>query len=514
MEPADSKSSVSFVQEHVRVLSRHKFLVIIPLIVAFSVALIAASSLPKIYKAEGVFRDLGSGANATGQRRASGDGNRLQVMTAIILSRSNLVEVIQGVGLDASYRDLPEPQQIAREDALVADLRKNLSIEMTASQIYRISYRNSDPDLAYRVVNEVIQNYISRVVQEETEDMNTRLAFLESQVKEYDEKVRAASEAVKRFNIEHILELPGSVSSAGEELKSILEGIRAAEQSLADAETTKKEIERQVAEMDPEVVGETLVKDNPEVARYQAQINELELRLAELLTSLKEAHPAVVEIRNRIETRKSLMEKAAQQTTTEQRRLTNPRYTALLEKLDQANIQMVTAAKNRDRLIEKKAECEERVKEYPVLQKELDKLMEEDRELRNMRERYRADRENARIAQASERTRERFVIEDLARKPTSPDGSTKQKLALLGLVAGTGLGIGLAVLRDQMDTSFKNVQDVASFLNVPIVGTIPAITTAAERAREKRKEKRGWMVVVALVILFAAALAIVMFSSL
>ena len=514
MESADSKTSANFVREHVRVLSRHKFLVIIPLIVAFFVALIAASSLPKIYKAAGMFRDMGSTETAASQRRPPSQEDRLQQMKAIILSRSNLLEVIQRVGLDASYRDLPEPERQAREDIVVDDLRKNLTIQLEANDIYQVSYRSSDADLVYLVVNEVIQNYISRVIQEETAALNTRLAFLETQVKEYDEKVRAAGEAVKRFNIEHILQLPGTVLSAAEELKTIIEGIRAAEQSLADAETTKKEIEKQVAEMNPEVVGETLVKDNPEVARYQSQINELELKLAELLTTLKEAHPAVVDLRNQIETRKTLMEKAAQQTTTEQKRQTNPRYLALLEKLDEANIQIVTATRTRDRLAEKKAECEQRVKQYPVLQKELDKLMEEEQELRNMRERYMADRETARITQATERTRERFVIQDLARKPTSPDGSMKQKLALLGLVAGIGLGIGLAVLRDQMDTSFKNVQDAASFLNVPIVGTIPAITTAAERAREKRKEKRGWMVVVALVILFAAALATVMFSSL
>ncbi|MDP2895496.1 MAG: hypothetical protein Q8Q12_02920 [bacterium] len=514
MEPADSKTSVNFVREHVRILSRHKFLVIIPVIVAFFGATIVASSLPKTYKAVGVFRDMGPSANVTSTRRTSGEDGRLAVMKAIIFSRSNLVEVLRNVGLDASFKELPEPQREAYEESIVTGLRKNLRIELSANDVYQVSYKSEDPDLVHRVVNEVIQNYIDRVVQEETTSLNSRVTLLETQVKDYDGKVAAASEAVKRFNVEHILQLPGTVLSAAEELRKIIDDLRAAEQSLADAETTKKEIERQVAELDPEVVGETLVKDNPEVARYKAQINELELKLAEMLSTLKEAHPAVVDLRNQIETRKLLMQKAAQQTTTEQKRQANPRYLTLLEKLDQANIQIVTSAKTRDRLLSKRAECEERVKQYPVLQTELGKLMKEEEELRSMRERYTTERENAWIIQANERNRNRFVIQDLARKPTSPEGSNKRKLALLGLIVGTGLGIGLAVLRDVMDSSFKNVQDVASFLDIPVVGTIPAITTAAEKARDKKREKLSWMVVAALVILFGAALVVVTFTSL
>ena len=437
-------------------------------------------------------------------------------MKAIIFSRSNLVEVLRNVGLDASFKELPEAQREAYEEAIVTQLRagKNLRIELSANDVYQVSYRSEDPDLVHRVVNEVIQNYIDGVVQEETTSLNSRVTLLETQVKDYDGKVAAASEAVKRFNVEHILQLPGTVLSAAEELRKIIDDLRAAEQSLADAETTKKEIEKQVAELDPEVVGETLVKENSEVARYKAQINELELKLAEMLSTLKEAHPAVVDLRNQIETRKLLMEKAAQQTTTEQKRQANPRYLTLLEKLDQANIQIVTSAKTRDRLLSKRAECEERVKQYPVLQTELGKLMKEEEELRSMRERYTTERENAWIIQANERNRNRFVIQDLARKPTSPEGSNKRKLALLGLIVGTGLGIGLAVLRDVMDSSFKNVQDVASFLDIPVVGTIPAITTAAEKARDKKREKLSWMVVAALVILFGAALVVVTFTSL
>ena len=514
MEPADSKTSVKFVREHVRILSRHKFLVIIPVIVAFFGAPIVASYLPKMYKATGVFRDMGPSANAAAARRPAREDDHLQAMRAIILSRSNLVEVVKEVGLDASYRDLPETQREAYEDAIITGLRKNLRIELSASDVYQVSYSSEDPDVAHRVVNEVIQNYIDRVVQEETTSLNTRVTLLETQVKDYDGKVAAAGEAVKRFSVDHILQLPGTVLSAAEELRKIIDDLRAAEQSLADAETTKKEIEKQVAELDPEVVGETLVKENSEVARYKAQINELELKLAEMLSTLKEAHPAVVDLRNQIETRKLLMQKAAQQTTTEQKRQANPRYLTLLEKLDQANIQIVTSAKTRDRLLSKRAECEERVKQYPVLQTELGKLMKEEEELRSMRERYTTERENAWIIQANERNRNRFVIQDLARKPTSPEGSNKRKLALLGLIVGTGLGIGLAVLRDVMDSSFKNVQDVASFLDIPVVGTIPAITTAAEKARDKKREKLSWMVVAALVILFGAALVVVTFTSL
>jgi len=60
-----------------------------------------------------------------------------------------------------------------------------------------------------------------------------------------------------------------------------------------------------------------------------------------------------------------------------------------------------------------------------------------------------------------------------ANVPTVPVSPRPKINLALGLLVGLALGIGLAVLRESLDTSIKSVEDLQNVMNTPVLGIIP-----------------------------------------
>jgi len=513
MDNTDRKSKGNFLTDYLRMFAKHKFMIIISLVVVFLGSAIFGSTLPKLYKAKAVFRRL---ASISSERRSSGQSAQedLEVMKQVILSRSNLVEVIKDVGLDSSYRDLPEIAREAKEGGVVVHVRKNLELQQKANGVFEISYRNKDPEMAARVANAVMTRYHEGVLKTEREQMEDTVAFLQRKVEEYQARKSASSEGLARFKAKHATEMPGSELSNSAQLRSFRDQLAEVEAELSDAETAKKEKEKQLREVDSRVIGKTIVETNPLVAQYQAQLDKLELERATLLTRFTPRHPDVVKKENEIQSLKSLIEKVAEKVTTTEEQESNPVYVKLLQDLNDARTKLAAAKRKKENLLAKIADYEERVRNAPALVKEVNNLEAVDASNQSLLDHYTRQLEDAKISQEREKDQgTRFRILDYARKSSASAKSNKLKVSLLGLLVGGGLGLGLAVLTDQMDTSFKDVEDASSFLDIPIIGTIPVINTTAERAREKKKEALGWMIVAVLVILLGAALIVTSLTS-
>ncbi len=516
MTDPKSKAKRNVFSEYLRVFFKHKFMILIPFILIFMGAAIFGSTLPKVYKGTAVFRMLSPSASQTrpAQRLA---GNDLAVMRGTILSRSNILAVIEDVGLDASYKELKEIQRNVEEEKLVQEVRKGLDVQQKAQHLFEISYRCEDPEIAARVANAVTQRYIDGIVTGEKEIMENTITFLQRQVEVYRSKVSVSSEALARFKAEHALELPGSELSNSKELRNLRDQLAEAETNLSNAETAKGEIERQLSEIETTVVGETVVEANPRFAQYQGDIEKLELELATLKSKFTDLHPDVVKKKEQIQGLKSIVAKAQEKFTTKETVQVNPLYVALKQDLTTAQVQIASATRRKSDTLAKITEIEKRVQNAPALVKEMNRLQDEDDSNRKLLDHYTTELENSKIDQEKERDQKgtRFRVLDFANESSASAGARSKilKISFLGLILGGGLGLGLVVLKEQTDTSFKDVEDAASFLNTPVLGTIPTINTALEMAREKRKEVAGWIVVGLLAVFLGGALVVMWLTS-
>jgi capsular polysaccharide biosynthesis protein len=81
------------------------------------------------------------------------------------------------------------------------------------------------------------------------------------------------------------------------------------------------------------------------------------------------------------------------------------------------------------------------------------------------------------IEQALQRTMAelKFKIVEPVIKHINPVKPNRIRMMLMAVVAGIVIGGGLIFLLEYIDHSFKNVEDVEKYLNLPVLGTIPKI---------------------------------------
>ena len=76
-----------------------------------------------------------------------------------------------------------------------------------------------------------------------------------------------------------------------------------------------------------------------------------------------------------------------------------------------------------------------------------------------------------------------FAVSEPASLPQSPYSPQRARLILMGLAGGLGLGLVLAFVLEQNDTTFATVDDFQAFTTLPVAGIVPNI------ALGKKKQK-------------------------
>lgn len=122
--------------------------------------------------------------------------------------------------------------------------------------------------------------------------------------------------------------------------------------------------------------------------------------------------------------------------------------------------------------------------------------------------------ETAKITQRLEASKEgtRYNIIEPARVPLKPTKPEKPRVAILGMVLGLCVGIGLVFGREFMDSSFMDIEDAKHHLELPVLGAISRITTQDEINQEKARRRILVMLSILLaIILISAAVAFSIF---
>jgi uncharacterized protein involved in exopolysaccharide biosynthesis len=81
---------------------------------------------------------------------------------------------------------------------------------------------------------------------------------------------------------------------------------------------------------------------------------------------------------------------------------------------------------------------------------------------------------------------EQFEIIDPANIPLKPVRPNRLVIVMAGLVFGLGGGVGLALLLDTLDRSFKHADEIQAFVNVPLLATLPALMTRGTIVEQRR----------------------------
>jgi capsular exopolysaccharide synthesis family protein len=388
-------------------------------------------------------------------------GDNIETQATLIKSYPILEEVARRMGRLPSTAGTEALRESRAYTATLESLSDKLRtgrvggtsiLEITATSTNALETR----DLA-NTVAEVYRDY-------NRANRNARITearkFIEAQLKEVEGRVRRAEEEVWAFRDANRIISPGAESSMLLSLFTQVRGdIEKARQQRIELEQVGGRLERtDTASVTDRVFIDTT---NPAIVRLMAAQTDLLLERNNLALEVTDKHPKLQAIDDRLrEVRREMRREVSAQ---------------------------VALLRNREEILGRQlGELMQRNREVPAVELSLSRLQRDAKVNDDLLTLLKTRHQEALIKE-SEGVEEVTIVRP-AIEPAAPVGREGLNTVLIGALLGLMLGLVLAFVQETLDTSIGTIEDVESYLEVPVLGIVPHIDSrdTMERLIERR----------------------------
>jgi polysaccharide chain length determinant protein (PEP-CTERM system associated) len=428
--------------------------------VAWGVAVagwLAVMAIPDVYESraqvyintdtaiEQAISEVGSGANLD---------KSVRVIRQQILSRDNLERVIYDAGLDA---DIYGPVDLERRVKGLADA---IEIRSEEDQYFTITYGDTDPVVAQRVVSSLLDLFIEQNLGATISDVDGALGFLDAEIAEKRAALEEVDAAIAAFRRENASELAGT--------ERVARRLEAKEAELARARDQIARYELQRSTLRRELSATPRTNSGGELER-------LRLQLAQLRSQFNENYPDIRQIEARIAELEGGVAGLPD----------NADYVRLERSMASVNDE-VAALQGQERRV--RAEIEElelSAAQTPEVEASLQALMREKAQAEEVYDQLTDERAQAAFrgditAMGGGIGYTKYEVPRVAAEPSwPPRGLMTIGVCLMALGAGAGLAFVLSLL----DRTYTQVADIEESLGLPVLGAVSPSPTRASRTR-------------------------------
>ena len=456
-----SKDSASF-SDFLQILRQRKSLIALILALVVITALAVTAFLPRWYLATTkvrVEKPEGEVKLFQAQSSNSYDPYFLQDQFKIMQSEKVLYPVIQRLGLNARLAtDLGATSALPSAITYRYLVDKMLRIEsQRSSSLIEINVFAQEPQLASDIANEIARTYSEDRIALATSDQREGLAHLRQELVLQEQVVSRQRDAVEKLrkdlNISGV-DLNARYSDIEIETLRQMQNTLIALSVDAIGRKTRWERFKSIPTADRgSLVNSELIPDQNILNLLQAYL-VADQKVTQLKARLGEAHPDLV---SAVENRAKIKEQLDGQLRGYESALeiaykeADARVAELKAQLAQAKVDQILSARDRMRPFEESAQ----------------KLEDETRLLTTLKLTL---RQREIDFQVPKKTIEILNTAEPARFPSKPNWVLNLTFAFL---FGSVFSVGVAVMLEYFDTSFRNVADVESRLRAPVLGVIP-----------------------------------------
>jgi polysaccharide chain length determinant protein (PEP-CTERM system associated) len=385
--------------------------------------------------------------------------DELDLLQHMLLSRPNLERIIQKTDLQLVATTPYGTEQ------LVESLGLRIKVVAQTRNIFTITFRDKNRQLAADVVQAMLASFIENKAGENREQIDRASTFIDEQIAQYETQLRSAEEKRAAFRKKYIDLLPGDGGT--NRLQLARDEVTALTGKLEDAHTRRGLIAGELKGTPP-----TLGSEGGGGGGVNSELRAAEDRLNELKRVYTDEYPEVI-------TQKRLVQQLRQsggdgnEGGFRSRLVPNPVYQEFRMQMVQTEgeiaslqRQLADARTERDRLEkiargvpELEAQYTNLNRDYDVVRKNYDELV--------------ARREGMRISQAADKNANniKMVILDPPTVPRVPVAPDRVLLAIGVLVLGLGAAGGSIAAMMALDQSFHSVVELRA-LGLPVIGSV------------------------------------------
>ena len=425
--------------------------------------------------------------------------DRLPGISAQILSRNRLEQIILQMDLYKEERSREVMEDVV-ERMRVRDVQTIPSGRKFDT--FRVAYVSDDPATAQQVTQRLADLYIDQNVQDRTRQAESTTQLIATRIEDTRQRLLEQEKKLEAYRKAYPGQMPTQLPGNLQAIQSLRTQLQLAGEAANRARENRMRVEKELSALDsyplpqasfggansaaPPSTAELLeaarssratnlqkyTPDHPEIAKIDRLIAELQARLE---------NEAPLSARTNAPARPMSTAEAMQQ----------QKRASLTGELEVITHQLESYGNDERRLSRQIDAYQAKVDVLPTRDAELTELTREYNALNEAYNDLLLKRESASLSALSERRAigERFEIIDSASRPDKP----YNQLERLGVMAaGPGAGLVLALLvigfREVRDFSFRSKDEVLATLSLPVLASIPVMTSAREREAAVRRK--------------------------
>lgn len=404
-------------------------------------------------------RLLGNSANAT----IANIQDQLRTIRETIFSEAVLRVVNDEFHLYQAADGAPEQLRDA--------LKSRIQVQVEGPDAFYLSFEGERPLQVMQVTNRLAELFIERTSDLHGERAEEADSFLYTEVERLRRQLSEQEQGLKSYRLSVAHELPERLATNLKLLENVQQQMRAKSDQITESQARRlavieemKALEKQGA-LEPEPLERTPAEVN---------VDALRLKLRQLRARYTAKDPEIER------TEREIRDLEATALPSGNRREPSParmRYVTLKAELESIDQRLQSYQQERNSLTNERGTYERRIDSSPGLETTLGQRVREAALTRTQYETMLAKQQETRLNQRLEKSAKgvAFRIVEAARLPSAPSSPQRNRMILLGLMAGLGLGLIAVLSKEQMDTTFDTVEEFQNFTNLPVLSSVPTI---------------------------------------
>ena len=360
---------------------------------------------------------------------------------------------------------LMPPVNIEEEEkaAIINKFMSRLSVEpVEFTQLVVVSFESTDRKLAAQVVNTLARVYIQSQLDAKLQSTREAGDWLTSRLVDLKTNLEQSQQALQNFrDKEEILDVAGVQTLGAQELNELTTRLGETRRTRVGAESIYRELGGSANYSISQMMSMPAVLQHPLVQNLAQAHTDAQQEVTNLAGRYGPEHPKMIAAKSRQE---SVQAELKQQVLQVASGIEKEYRVALLNEQNLAQqlavVKQDVASLNR--------------KEFRL--RELEQQVDTDRRLYEMFfNRARETSETIGFQSAHARVVER------ASPPIAPIKPDKKRIVMIAFLLSALLGMGLAILKDLLDSTLKSPDDVMEYLDAPMLGVLPNIGLRKDR---------------------------------
>lgn len=442
---------------------------------------------------------------------------QVMMLSRTLISRPNVEKLIRMADLDLNLSGKGE------REALMERLTKTLTISSVGrDNLYTISYRDSDPGKAQRVVQALVSIFVESSLGDKRQDSDSARKFIDEQIRNYEKKLQDAEARLKEFKLRNVDLYTADGKNSTEQLSELTNMLNSSRLALREAENSRDAMRRQIVGEEPVLLPEAPGADSgvslPEI---DGRIDTQKRNLDNLLQRYTDQHPDVVGARRLI---KDLEDQKRQELVARKKFAAanpgssvsnNPVYQQLKVSLAESEANVASLRARVSEYESRYRRAVDLLKTQPQLEAEYTQLNRDYDIHKKNYEQLVTRRESAELSGDLESAGSvaDFRLIDPPRASPNPVAPNRLILLPTGLVLALVAGLFAAFVASQVRPVFFDGKTLRDVTGLPLLGTVSLIPNESRRAKERTSLHRFLLATAGLVIAYGAGIAMLTFLS-